>query len=440
VFREPSATGEATTGSAESRSANAASEAEAPTGSPDSGSLIAMVVVEARTVPTTWESIGARLQNVDLMDERLLGVAGASLLIFLLTMGVIGLDARLLRKRVSRQAREEEADLIRSRSFEPSDRPRPRNPEIATPAISSLRDSDSVKRATGEITRLKQKKQLDIGTAKAIDQPLPMPPTDDFPSLPLAPPTPDDLGGPVFPLEDPVDDSVVPIDAGLPDDPSFAKGLPNPFDSEFPDDSEALPLIPPQVEDPMFRLAETAQAAKAAPAPADPPDWLLSTQNSEKKPAGGPKSTVPIAESARDKLLSELLGDQSVLSERQPPGRRPQPVTVQGGPEVADTVRSEPIPEKLLAQSDGSNLRDELQSDFAAATGGATSHYHRLYEEFVAARKQCGLGSGNLQFESFRAKVERKEKDFMARHDCDAVELEVFVREGKVGLKAKPAT
>lgn len=425
VFREPSP-------SDDSPPTLSPADGAGLTQTADSGTLVAMVVVEARTVPTTWESVGARLQSVDLMDQRLLGVGGAALLVFLLTMGVISLDARLLRKRVSRGAREDEAERIRSRSFEPSSGGPVRSPEVATPAISSLRDSASVKRATGEITRLTEQSGLEVASSDVVDQPLPMPPTDDFPSLPLVPPTPDDLAGLVFPPED----SAAAIDSGLADDPSFARGLANPFDSDFPDDSEALPLLPPQVEDPMFRLTETAQAAKQARADADPPDWLLSTQNAEQKTKQGPKSTVPIASSARDKLLSELLGDQSVLSDSQS-GPRPLAVTVQGGPEVADTVRSEPIPDNLLAQSDGNNLRDELQSDFTAA--GSTSHYQRLYEQFVAARKQCGLATGNLEFNSFRAKVERKEKDFMERHDCDAVELEVFVREGKVGLKAKPA-
>ena len=119
--------------------------------------------------------------------------------------------------------------------------------------------------------------------------------------------------------------------------------------------------------------------------------------------------TVPVESTGRDKVLKELLGEDT-------------------GP-LNTEADSSPAPYELTADT----FLDE------SAENTAADPYYELFKEFLAARKQCGLDVDHLEFGDFQDKVLKKEADFKSRHMCDSVVLEVFVKDGKVGLKARPA-
>ena len=369
--------------------------------------LTAMVIVEADLVPVSWASFQDRLVNLDLLDRRLWAVASSGLLLFLLSLAIVSLDGRLLRRRVDRTARESEAERLQARVFEPEPEGRTPVRGLDTPSLSSLRDSASA-RQTGSKDKPPRRREEPIENPKVLSEtasitreqapkkrqrpadPTPAAqvikriPSGSFPKItphnsePLFPPTPSDFTK----------------DESMP-------GIESPFGSGFGDDSEEMPLIQPEPSDPMLSLD---------PGPTARPDWLLNTDG-KKDPERRkiPPITVPVESTGRDKVLKELLGEDT-------------------GP-LNTEADSSPAPYELTADT----FLDE------SAENTAADPYYELFKEFLAARKQCGLDVDHLEFGDFQDKVLKKEADFKSRHMCDSVVLEVFVKDGKVGLKARPA-
>ena len=199
-------------------------------------------------------------------------------------------------------------------------------------------------------------------------------------SEPLYPPTPDDF----------VDGDDI-------------QAIENPFGSGFGDDSSEVPLMPSdKPDDPMFSLD---------PGPSARPDWLLNTagEDADKQPKK-PPITVPVESVQRDQVLKELLGDDTDQLDDQVEDDSPAPFELS-----PDTILDESL----------------------EATSG--DPYLELFQEFKTERQKCGLEVDHLVFDDFHQKVLKKEADFKSRHKCDAVILEVFVKDGRVGLKARPA-
>ena len=64
--------------------------------------------------------------------------------------------------------------------------------------------------------------------------------------------------------------------------------------------------------------------------------------------------------------------------------------------------------------------------------------WRRVYEEFVAVKRQCGEPTAPLTFEKFKGTLQRNKDALVARHNCARVKFTVYIKEGKAALKASP--
>lgn len=422
----------------------------------DTPDLTALVVVRESVVPLSPESLFGRFRGVDLLDRRLWAVGGAGCLLFLFGLAVTAVDGRLLRRRVTRDTREEEHEKQATRVFDPDTaaaRPKPAKP---TPALASLASSAVVQRATGEVDRAASDK-LPIAPDRARRATTP-PPDKREPSFANPAPlesTPADLNLSHGPADDFMSFGLLHDDgeSGSHDfliPPPAAKvlrrtpsgGLPvaheqAPEDFKITGPTTAVrppplgatksPLDQPRSDlgqsDPVFGQGPIRPGKSNENGP---PSWLLNTMNEEQQPTtpaalpespgefvGASKSGLASSPGTRrDHLLKELL---SPLEDPTVPPLAP--------------LESQPV----------AAMGESAHVDEGGLTSITRDPYKDLFEEFISARIQCGQSVDHLRFEDFCRKVEKKENDFKTRHDCARVELEVFVRDGKVGLKARPA-
>jgi hypothetical protein len=64
--------------------------------------------------------------------------------------------------------------------------------------------------------------------------------------------------------------------------------------------------------------------------------------------------------------------------------------------------------------------------------------WRRVYEEFLALKKQCGEDTASLTFEKFKGTLQRNKDALVQRHSCTRVKFTVYEKEGKAALKASP--
>jgi hypothetical protein len=103
------------------------------------------------------------------------------------------------------------------------------------------------------------------------------------------------------------------------------------------------------------------------------------------------------------------------------PGRRPPPAP----PGAAAAFAAAPIADEAPVPA-GSGDFDELED------------WRKVYEEFIALKRQCGEETGSLTFEKFKGTLQRNKDALVARHSCSRVKFTVYVKEGKAALKASP--
>lgn len=114
----------------------------------------------------------------------------------------------------------------------------------------------------------------------------------------------------------------------------------------------------------------------------------------------------------------------SVAAKPPPPPRRPPPVPG-SAPSSALSDATMPLEPALNAARDPEGL-DEL------------TEWQRVYEEFIALKRQCGEDTQALTFEKFKGTLQRNKDALVARHNCSRVKFTVYVKEGKAALKASP--
>lgn len=66
------------------------------------------------------------------------------------------------------------------------------------------------------------------------------------------------------------------------------------------------------------------------------------------------------------------------------------------------------------------------------------TQWRRVYEEFVALKKELGEPVDRLSYEKFTGTLQRNKDALMARHVCDKVTFRVYEKQGKAALKASP--
>ncbi len=64
--------------------------------------------------------------------------------------------------------------------------------------------------------------------------------------------------------------------------------------------------------------------------------------------------------------------------------------------------------------------------------------WRRVYEEFLALKKQCGEKIDGLTYEKFEVTLKKNENTLIERHAASSVTFTVYVKEGKAALKASP--
>jgi hypothetical protein len=108
-------------------------------------------------------------------------------------------------------------------------------------------------------------------------------------------------------------------------------------------------------------------------------------------------------------------------------GPRPPPAPKRGpasDPTAAAVLEAAPV--AIEAPVTGGGEYDELEE------------WRRVFEEFLALKKQCGEDTGSLTFEKFKGTLQRNKDALVARHNCTRVKFTVYVKEGKAALKASP--
>jgi hypothetical protein len=77
----------------------------------------------------------------------------------------------------------------------------------------------------------------------------------------------------------------------------------------------------------------------------------------------------------------------------------------------------------------------------AAEPGDAyneAEEWKKVYEEFLALKKQCGEPTAPLTFEKFKGTLQRNKDGLVARYNCTRVKFTVYMKDGKASLKASP--
>ncbi len=73
-----------------------------------------------------------------------------------------------------------------------------------------------------------------------------------------------------------------------------------------------------------------------------------------------------------------------------------------------------------------------------AAPAGDESDWHKVYDEFVATKKQCGENTEGFTYEKFEQTLKKNRDALVQRHGAKRVKFSVYVKEGKAALKASP--
>ena len=73
-----------------------------------------------------------------------------------------------------------------------------------------------------------------------------------------------------------------------------------------------------------------------------------------------------------------------------------------------------------------------------AASGGETSDWLAVYDDYVRIKKECSEPTEGLTFEKFQVTLKKNRDALMQRHGVKRVKFSVYVKEGKASLKATP--
>ena len=133
------------------------------------------------------------------------------------------------------------------------------------------------------------------------------------------------------------------------------------------------------------------------------------------------QGAAPINETARSAspITEEASAPRGRGQPPPPPRRPPPPAAAQPDmPQVAEASFAAALPMD--------DAFDEVED------------WRKVYEEFVAVKRQCGEPTAPLTFEKFKGTLQRNKDALVARHNCQRVKFTVYIKEGKAALKASP--
>ncbi|MEM9489182.1 MAG: MXAN_5187 C-terminal domain-containing protein, partial [Myxococcota bacterium] len=64
--------------------------------------------------------------------------------------------------------------------------------------------------------------------------------------------------------------------------------------------------------------------------------------------------------------------------------------------------------------------------------------FKKVYDQFLVVKQECGESIANLTIERFAKKLRANRDGLMAKHGCNEVRFQVYVKDGKAALKATP--
>ena len=189
---------------------------------------------------------------------------------------------------------------------------------------------------------------------------------------------------------------------------------PNSAGNTVPDDVKpGVPTAPPQGT-PTARPNGTA-TARPQRSPSSRPKRAPSSW-----PARAPSSRHPVAATVRH-------GEDHFTPAPDDPPTRPNAMLddYDGFDQPEENTQIKHVPQELLEAS-------------APAVQGEETHFREVFEQFVAAQKECGAPVNGLTFDKFVRKLHAAREQVMKRHDAASVRFTVYVKEGRAALKASP--
>lgn len=194
------------------------------------------------------------------------------------------------------------------------------------------------------------------------------------------------------------------------------------------------PAAPPPSQ---FRFSDGS-----APAPAPAPPAMASA------PSGpAPKPAFPPAKAAPAPRTDEPVPPPPISLPPRPPAaeRTPPPLPVAPRPPAQLATNDEIVAARAAgkgnddADFDGpTRVANPSRSLLDAAGGDDDEHYRQVFDEFLALKKKCGENTTNLTFQRFAGKLRSNRDALMAKHGCDTVRFQVYMKDGKAALKASP--
>jgi hypothetical protein len=153
-----------------------------------------------------------------------------------------------------------------------------------------------------------------------------------------------------------------------------------------------------------------------------------------KEPGSSPLATpAPVIAPAKP-APAPAAGKPVVPAPQRPPAVSPQAVAAPPlmPPPIAPQAAALPVP----------SIQPAVRA--AAATASRSdvfdenAHFHDVYDQYVATRKQCGEAIDNLTFDKFLVTLRKTRDQIVEKQGVKSVRFAVQVKEGKAALKAQP--
>ncbi|HMI92942.1 MAG TPA: MXAN_5187 family protein [Polyangiales bacterium] len=147
------------------------------------------------------------------------------------------------------------------------------------------------------------------------------------------------------------------------------------------------------------------------------------------EPASAPEKPLPPAPAASPTAASRSAAIEPPARPR-PPAHAPAP-----SPPAAAARPAPPPPATKVAPV------APAAPPPASVAGNAfdeDAHWHEIYDQYVATRRQCGESIDNLSFDKFSITLRKTRDQVVEKHNAKSVRFAVHVKEGKAALKAQP--
>ena len=184
-----------------------------------------------------------------------------------------------------------------------------------------------------------------------------------------------------------------------------------------------------------------APRLRQTPTPDGPTSKSMSSQALLGAPIEPSRPSVEPIELLEDVTLQQPLS--APLARPAPPKPKP-PVPPQARgpmapPQAGPSPPSRGAPfEQAPAEAWGPPAPEPPAATPAEAAWDELGDWRKVYEEFLALKRQCGEPTQNLTFEKFQGTLQRNKDALVARHNCARVKFTVYIKEGKAALKASP--